>query len=141
MTCHIISLCSMECYTQEHDCLCCTSSSEQGNANAWVYFRNKSTAHVWGTHSLLDIFARFISHCYPGGSEVKMSACIVGDLGSIPGSGSFPGEGNGNTLQNSCLENSMDRGASRATVHQVAESDTTEHACMRAGNNHLKRFL
>ena len=62
-------------------------------------------------------------------------------MGLIPGLGKYPGEGNGNTLQNSCLENSMDRGASRATVHQVAESDTTEHACMRAGNNHLKRFL
>ena len=48
---------------------------------------------------------------FPGGSEVKASACNVGDLGSVPGSGRAPGEGNGNPLQYSCLENSMDRGA------------------------------
>ena len=45
---------------------------------------------------------------------------------SIPGSGIFPGEMNGSPLQYSCLENSMDRGDWRATVHRVAESDTTE---------------
>ena len=45
---------------------------------------------------------------FPGGSEVKASAWNVGDLGSIPGSGISPGEGNGNPLQYSCLENSMD---------------------------------
>ena len=48
---------------------------------------------------------------FPGGSEVKASACNVGDLGSIPGSGGSPGEGNGNPLQYSCLENPMDGGA------------------------------
>ena len=58
---------------------------------------------------------------FPGGSEVKVSACNVGDLGSIPGSGRSPGEGNGNPLQDSCLGNSMDRGAWRATI----ESDIT----------------
>ena len=46
-----------------------------------------------------------------GGSEVKASAWNVGDLGSIPGSGRSPGEGNGNPLQYSCLENPMDGGA------------------------------
>ena len=61
---------------------------------------------------------------FPGGSEVKVSACNVGDLGSIPGSGRSPGEGNGNPLQYSCLENPMDRGAWRATVHGVAKSRT-----------------
>ena len=63
---------------------------------------------------------------FPGGSDAKESACNVGDLGSIPGSGRFPGEGNGNPLQCSCLENPMDRGAWRATVHGVAESDMTQ---------------
>ena len=50
----------------------------------------------------------------------KESACNAGDLGSIPGSGRSPGEGNGNPLQYSCLENPMDRGAWQATVHGVA---------------------
>ena len=48
---------------------------------------------------------------FPGGSEVKASACNAGDLSSIPGSGRSPGEGNGNPLQYSCLENPMDREA------------------------------
>ena len=53
---------------------------------------------------------------FPGGSDGKESACSAGDLGLIPGLGRFPGEGNGNPLQYSCLENPMDRGAWRATV-------------------------
>ena len=61
---------------------------------------------------------------FPGGSEVKVSACNVGDLGSIPGLGKSPGEGNGNPFQYSCLENPMDGGAWWATVHVVANSRT-----------------
>ena len=61
---------------------------------------------------------------FPGGSEVKASACNVGDLGSIPGLGRPPGEGNDNPLQYSCLENPMDGGAWWATVHGVAKSRT-----------------
>ena len=61
---------------------------------------------------------------YSHGSEVKASACNVGDLGSIPGLGRSPGEGNGNPLQYSCLENLMDGGAWWATVHGVAKSRT-----------------
>ena len=57
-----------------------------------------------------------------GGSDSKASACNVGDLGLIPGSGRSPGEGNGNPLQYSCLESPMDRGAWWATVHRVAKS-------------------
>ena len=52
------------------------------------------------------------------------SACNARDLGSNPRSGRSPGEGNGNPLQYSCLENPMDRGAWRATVHGVAKSQT-----------------
>ena len=64
---------------------------------------------------------------FPGGSEGKASACDAGDQGSIPGLGRSPGEGNGNPLQYSCLEDPMDRGAWWATVHRVIkESDTTE---------------
>ena len=61
---------------------------------------------------------------FPGGSDGKESAHNAGDPGSIPGSGRSPGEGNGNPLQYSCLENSMDRGAWQATVHGVTKSWT-----------------
>ena len=61
---------------------------------------------------------------FPGSSEVKASACNSGDMGSIPGLGRSPGEGNGNPLQYSCLENPMDRGAWWATVHGVEKSQT-----------------
>ena len=55
---------------------------------------------------------------------VKNLPANEGDLGSIPGSGRYPEEGNGNPLQHSCLENSTDRGAWWATVHEVAKSQT-----------------
>ena len=61
---------------------------------------------------------------FPHSSVSKESACNAGDLDLIPGSGRSPGEGNGNPLQYSCLENSMDRGAWQATVHGVAKSQT-----------------
>ena len=61
---------------------------------------------------------------FPGGSESKESACNAGDLGSVPVLGRSPGEGKGYPLQCSCLGNSMDGGAWRATVHQVSESWT-----------------
>ena len=51
---------------------------------------------------------------FPGGSDGKVSAYNVGDLGLIPGSGRFPEEGNGYSVQHSCLKNSMDRGAWQA---------------------------
>ena len=60
----------------------------------------------------------------PGGSDGKESACNAGDWSSIPGSGRSPGEGNGNPFQYSCLGNSMDRRAWRATVHWVTKSQT-----------------
>ena len=59
-----------------------------------------------------------------GGSDDKESACGIGGPGSTPGSGRSPGKGNGNTLWYSCLENSTDRGAWRATVHEAAKSRT-----------------
>ena len=66
----------------------------------------------------------FLKQGFPGGSDGKASACNAGDLGSIPGLGRSPGEGNGNPFQYSCLENPMDRGAWWATVHGVAKSRT-----------------
>ena len=66
---------------------------------------------------------------FPDGSEVKNPPADTEDIrneGSIPGSGRFPGEGNGNPLQYSCLGNPMDRGACWAAVHGMAkESNTT----------------
>ena len=60
---------------------------------------------------------------FPGGARDKEPTCKTGDLrdaGSIPGSRIYPGEGNSNPLQHSCLENPMDRGVWRATAHVVA---------------------
>ena len=61
---------------------------------------------------------------FPGGSDGKESACNAGDPGSKPELARSPGEGNGNPLQYSCLKNSMDRGAWRAPVHGVTNSQT-----------------
>ena len=70
---------------------------------------------------------------FPGNSEVKASACTVGDPGSIPGLGRSPGEGNGNPLQYSCLENPMDGGAwwlqstgSQRVAHNSATQQHTQ---------------
>ena len=71
---------------------------------------------------------KYVSHInFPGGSDSKESAFNAGGLGSVPGLGRSPGEGNGNPLQYSCLRNPMDSGTWQATVHRVPkESDTTE---------------
>ena len=60
----------------------------------------------------------------PGGSDGKGSTCNAGDLGSVSGLRRSPGDGNGNPRQYTCLENSMDRGAWRATVQGVAKRPT-----------------
>ena len=73
-----------------------------------------------GKNDTINIF----EYLSPGGSDGKESACNAGDLGLSPGSGRSPGEGNGNPLQYSGLENSMDRGAWWATVHGVTKSRT-----------------
>ena len=65
---------------------------------------------------------------FPGISGGKESACNAGDLGSIPEWGRSPGEGNGNSLQYSCLENSMVGGGWWATVCGITESIKTESA-------------
>ena len=80
---------------------------------------------VQGTLKSLTVRSLFAMNCFPGGSDGKESAiCNVGDPGSIPELGRSPGEGNGNPLQYSCLENPMSRGAWRTAVHGVAKSRT-----------------
>ena len=61
---------------------------------------------------------------FPGGSDGEESANNTRDVGSVPGSGRSPGEGNDNVVQYSCLENPLDRGAQQATVHGVTKSQT-----------------
>ena len=65
----------------------------------------------------------FLLQSFPGGSDSKASACNLGDLGSIPESGRSPGEGNGNPLQYSCLENPMDGGAWQSIGSQRVRHD------------------
>ena len=66
----------------------------------------------------------YVHKGFPGGSDGKESACSAGDLGSIPGLGRSPREGNGYPLQYSCLENPMDRGAWWSTVNAVEKRRT-----------------
>ena len=78
--------------------------------------------------SLMNCFC-WIAEGFPGSSDGKESAYNVGDPGSVPGLGRFPGEGIGNPLQYSCLENPMDRGTWWTAVHGVPKSWTqpSEH--------------
>ncbi|CAM9510333.1 unnamed protein product [Rangifer tarandus platyrhynchus] len=77
------------------------------DSSTWMSFIQLTTAITMLTSSPQTCLALD----FPGGSDGKASAYNVGDLGSIPGLGRSPGEGNGNPLQYSCLENPMDRGA------------------------------
>ena len=81
-----------------------------------------------------------ISTPVPGGSDGKDSACIVGDSGSIPGLGGSPGEGHGNPLQYSCLENPMDREAWWAAVYGVAKSWTCLKQLSTTQHRNLNNF-
>ena len=84
--------------------------------------------------------------CFPGVSNSKESAYSAGDSGSIPGLGKSPGEGNGNPLQYSCLENPMDRRAWQATVHVVTRvrhdlvTKPSHHWCMSIFHIHKRRL-
>ena len=81
---------------------------------------------IWFCYVLGSGLPTLMRLVFPGGSGGKESACSAGDLGLIPGLGRSPGDGNGNPLQYSCLENFLDGGAWQATVHGGhKESDTT----------------
>ena len=86
----------------------------------------KQILYHWATReALLSNCSYFLRVLFlVGGSDGKVSAYNTGDPGSVPGSGRPPREGNGNPLQYSCLENSMDGGAWKATVHGVTKSRT-----------------
>ena len=109
-----------------------TESVSSGiSAAGYSFFHLVNIVHIpVMTNSRLNTHLKRFGHVYlymwgfPGGSEVKVSASNAGDLGSIPGLGRSPGEGNGNPLQYSCPENPMDGGAWWATVHGVAKSQT-----------------
>ena len=77
-----------------------------------------------------------IEESLPYSSSGNESACSVGDPGLIPGSGRSSGEGNGNPLQCSCLENAMDRGVWRAPVHWITVLDTTEQLTILLEESH-----
>ena len=93
----------------------------QMSVAVWCLWTGSSSSQSW-VKNLQSSREYWLS--FPGDSDSKESACIGGDTGLISGSGCFPGEGNGNPLQDSCLENSMDRGAWQTTVHGVAKSWT-----------------
>ena len=79
---------------------------------------------------------------FPHGSDSKESACNAGDagdMGRIPGLGRSLGVGNGNSLQYSCLENPMDRGAWQATIHRVTQSWTRLKQCSINTHKRLKK--
>ena len=86
--------------------------------------RGRHLLFATGSSLLVNVLLRGL----PGWLSGKEPACSAGDAGLIPGTGRSPGGGHGNPLQYSCLENPRDRAAWQATVHGVAESDTTEHA-------------
>ena len=90
-----------------------------------IRYRIQSTiANIGDPYSHRDFFNNDSNVRLICSSEDKASACNAGDPCLIPGLGRTPGEGNGNPLQYSCLENPMDRGAWRATVHGVRKSRT-----------------
>ena len=107
-------------------------SSIHGILQARILEYVSSFSSRGSSQSRVQTHLSYLLHCrwvcyqvdFPGGSDDKVSAYKAGDQGSIPRSGKSFGEGNGNPLQYSCLENPMDGGAWQAIVHGVSKSRT-----------------
>ena len=108
------------------------SMDSQRVGHDWVnnlikYNKGKKWLKIYMPKCQQHTFLMSYLFSYHGDSDGKESACSVGDLGSIPGPGRFPGEGNSDSLQYSCLKKSMDRRAWRGySPRGIKESDTTE---------------
>ena len=105
----------------------CSCLENPGNGGAWwaaVYGVTQSRTRLKQLSSSSSHLLRSLQTGFPGGSDGKESIYNAGDLGSICGLGTSSGEGHGNPLQCSCLENSMDRGAWWAIVHGNTKSQT-----------------
>ena len=102
---------------------------DQDCIDSIYHFGQYQCLHVnlwtWGVFPLVCVFSNFFpGEGFPGGSDVKESACSSGDLSLIPRSGRSPGEGNDNLLQYSCLGNPIGGGAWRAPFRGVEKSRT-----------------
>ena len=91
-------------------CVCVCVAMKLEGRDLFVYFFQLGTRVIFAVIEIfyVIIVVLVIQLGFPGGSEGKASACNAGNWGSIPGSGRPPGEGNGNPLRYSCLENPMD---------------------------------
>ena len=104
----------------------------QHHGSGFTLLKFSEVCSVPGSSHLLSFSFLVYVWGFPGGTVVKNPPADAGDTGLIPGSGGSPAGGNGDPLQYSCLENSMDRGVSKAAVHMVAKNQTrlTTHTHM-----------
>ena len=124
---------SLTYYFSDLKPICCSMPTSNCCFLTCIQISQEAGQVVWYSH-LFQNFPQFIVIHLPSGSDSKASTYNVGDLGLIPGLGRS-GQGNGSSLQYSCLENPMDR-VWRAVVHGVSESNdwTTEHILIHTQN-------
>ena len=99
------------------------AGGQVGGFSMYKFSHGQMFSFLLGVYLGVESLGHMVTH-FPHSSVGKESACDAGDPGLIPGSGRSSGEGNGNPLQYSCLENPMDRGVWQATVHGIAKSQT-----------------